>query len=278
MEFSLSAHISFRELNLALGDLGLDSESRIIVHVSKDIHSGINGGAETIMGALMENARTIITPAFTYRTIVSSPVERPMETGADQSQLSDGEAFHPRMPVDDALGPFPELLRHHPDVVRSAHPILSFVGLEAEEALGTQSREDPLSPVEWLGEYDGDVLLIDADHTNNISIHLGERIAGRATYTLSARTESGVVECDHMPGCSKGFEAIRSRLEGVSDRISLGDIQLELVPVRDLLHITSGWIREDPKALLCGRSECQTCPVIRASFRQDGSRAREGIG
>jgi aminoglycoside 3-N-acetyltransferase len=262
--------LSFRDVDLALGDLGLDSKSRIILHVSGDLPGKVAGGKETLMGALLENAELLISPAFTYRTMVipgSGPTANAIEYGAHDDLNKEAEIFNPGMPVDPELGPLPEAIRQYPESTRSTHPILSFTGIGAEEALNAQGVVSPLSPIEWLAEFDGDVLLIDADHTSNVSIHLGEQIAGRKTFTRWALGESGIIECANMPGCSQGFEAIRPRLDGIAEQVSPGGIHFEIVPLRDLLNVTAGWIREDPKALLCGRSECLLCPAVRATLR-----------
>ena len=45
------------------------------------------------------------------------------------------------------------------------------------------------------------------------------------------------------------------------------DDRVELIPVRDLIHIAVGWIRQDPRALLCEQPGCSRCQAVRASVR-----------
>ncbi len=152
--------------------------------------------------------------------------------------------------------------------MRSRHPILSFSAKNAEEALVNQTLDHPLAPIEWLAEYDADVLLIGADHRRNVSLHWAEQLAGRKTFVRWALTSDGIVECSNMPGCSEGFNMVVGKLQGVARRTKLGDGRIEAVALRDLLHITTNWIREDPRALLCERTGCPHCAAVRAELRE----------
>jgi aminoglycoside 3-N-acetyltransferase len=160
-------------------------------------------------------------------------------------------------------------MRGHPQAQRSSHPVLSFAGINLEEALQSQTIKEPFAPIGWLAEFDGDVLLIDTDHRSNVSLHKAERMAGRRGFIRWALTENGVVECRNMPGCTDGFDAIRSRLEGISHAAEYGGLRLEVVPVRDLVNAAVGWIHEDPRALLCDKPFCHRCASVRTSVRKE---------
>jgi aminoglycoside 3-N-acetyltransferase len=118
-----------------------------------------------------------------------------------------------------------------------------------------------------MAEADADVLLIGTDHRRNVGLHHAERLAGRKQFVRWALTEQGVVTCPQVPGCSDGFNAITSRLEGVVRQAPLAGQEILAIPLRDLIHIAAGWIREDPRALLCDRSGCERCADVRQSVR-----------
>jgi len=194
-------------------------------------------------------------PAFTRRCLIAG------------EGTASGETYHPDLPADDSMGPVAECLRVRPEAYRSMHPLLSFVGVNMRDALEAQTLTEPLGPIGWLAEYDGDVLLLGADQRSNVSLHYAERLAGRRQFTRWALTPEGPVECPGMPGCSSGFGAIADRLDGVRHRDLLGGAIVEVFPLRDLLHVAAGWIRQDPRALLCDRRECEQCRAVRASVR-----------
>jgi aminoglycoside N3'-acetyltransferase len=262
--------ISYRDLVKVFQQVELDAHSRVIAHVSLQALGGVQGGAETVVGALQSVVETVVMPAFTRRTMVvpsTGPADNGLEYGTGTEANLEAEVFHQDMPVDEELGPAPEIFRRLVETHRSGHPILSFTAQGADEALNIQTLEHPLAPIQWLADFDADVLLIGADHRSNVSLHWAEQLADRKTFVRWALTNAGVVECSNMPGCSEGFNMIQGRLQGVARRETLGQGKVEAVALRDLLHIATNWIREDPRALLCERTGCPHCAVVRASVR-----------
>lgn len=258
--------LNYRDFVNAFRELGLGRGSRVIVHVSLSAFGGVGGGASTIIGALIATFETVVMPTFTYRTMIippMGPADNGMEYGSGQEQNLLAEIFQPDLPADQSMGVTAETLRKHPDVARSSHPILSFAGVNADLFLESQSLQEPLGIIKELAEGDGDVLLLGVDHSANTSLHYAEKLAGRRQFTRWALTPEGVVECPGFPGCSQGFDAISPRLTAVTREIQLGEGTIQAVPMRDLLHIAVGWIREDPQALLCERPSCERCTAVR---------------
>lgn len=268
--------ISYRDVVQALQQVGVVASSRLIAHASLPAFGPVAGGAETIVGALLASAETVLMPAFTLRAMVVPPIGPPdnaVEYGDPNGANASAEIFRPDLTVDAAMGVVAETLRRHPRALRSEHPLMSFAGVNAGEAVSAQSLEDPLGPLAWLAEFDADVLLLGVDHRADTSVHYAEKLAGRKQFVRWALTPAGVVECPGMPGCSDGFGALGPRLEGVARRADLGESAVELVPMRDLLHVAVGWIRQDPRALLCDRPACPRCSAVRAAVRV-GARER----
>jgi len=273
--------VTYRDFVSAFRDLELGRKSHILVHASLSAFGGVRGGAEAVAGALQATSERMLVPTFTYQTMITpqvGPKGNAVRYGSADDQSSHAEFFTPDLPSHPSMGAIAEAVRLHPAARRSSHPILSFAGINAEGALEAQSMEDPLGPIRCLADEDGDVLLLGVDHRSNTSLHLAERLAGRKQFVRWALTPEGVMECPGIPGCSEGFQAIAPRLEGVSRAARLGQGTLELVPMRDLIHAATSWIRENPLALLCNRVACQRCEAVRASLRMmpsDGGPSRE---
>ena len=262
--------VSHRSLVTALRDLGLTTRSLVIAHVSLARLGREPHHAESVLGALLENCHTLVLPAFTYQTILADARGR---AGKDPS-FSDvpparalAEPFRPDMPSDGETGGLAEALLRMRGALRSDHPIFSFAGMNAAEALQRQSLEDPWGPIAWLTENDGDVLLAGTDHSANVSLHYAEKLAGRKQFLLRAQTAEGAVTCPGCPGCPDGFNAIEPRLVGVARQYQLKGATLQLIPLRDLIHVAVSWIRQDPRALLCDRLGCERCGEVRATVR-----------
>jgi aminoglycoside 3-N-acetyltransferase len=260
---------TYRDFVSAFRQLGLGEGSRVLAHASLSAFGEVIGGAETVVGAMVGSFESVMMPTFTFRTMVVPPVGPPDNAISYQQEPGQNELaefFHPDLPADRSVGLIAETLRLHPEANRSHHPILSFAGVSAERYLEVQTLDDPLAPIAQLADADGDVLLLGVDHQANVAIHLAEQQAGRHRFTRWALTPRGVVECPNMPGCPDGFRKVSERLGGISRRTELGAARLEAVPLRDLIHVSSAWIRQEPLALLCDRPSCPRCSAVRATI------------
>jgi aminoglycoside 3-N-acetyltransferase len=262
--------VTYRDLVSALRRLGIGPRSHIIAHASLSAFGEVVGGSEAIVGAMVATVESVIMPTFTTRTMVVPPVgpdDNAMDYRQDAVNNDVAEIFRPDMPADRSMGVVAESLRLHPDAHRSIHPILSFAGVNAETFLTAQSIEDPFAPIGMLAEADGDILLLGVDQRANVSTHYAEQQAGRRSFVRWALTPAGVVACPRWPGCSDGFAAIRPRLSGISRTVQVGPARVQAIPLRDLTHLVTSWLREEPTALLCDRPSCARCDAVRASIR-----------
>ena len=253
------------DFNFALADLELEKKPAI-VHVSLKSFGAIHGGAETVLSALLDCVSGLMMPAFTYKTMITPEVGPPnngLTYGKQRDLNRMAEPFRYNMPVDPMIGVLPEILRHAPDGMRTAHPILSFAGVNVDDALVTQTTYNPFAPIGWLADHEGWALLLGVDQTVNTSIHYAEKLAGRHQFVRWALTPKRIVECQGFPGCSDGFEEIRPDIEHVTRRVGLGNSFIEAVPLHSLLRAVETRIKVNPLALLCQRGECERCNAVR---------------
>lgn len=255
------------DLAAVLRQFEIPPEAPVIVHTSLSAFGHVQGGAETIVAALLGRFHTVVMPTFTYKTMVIpevGPAGNGLIYGAGAgSRNRMAEIFDPDMPADRLMGITSETLRRHPRALRSTHPILSFAGVGAGDILQAQTQAEPLAPIRRMAERQGWVLLMGVDHTVNTSVHLGELLAGRPQFIRWALTPEGVKECPGFPGCSDGFEALVPHLDGLLQRAMAGPALVQAVPLLPLLSIVQRLIRADPLALLCNRSYCDRCPDVR---------------
>jgi aminoglycoside 3-N-acetyltransferase len=261
--------LSYRDFVKTFQELGLNLNRRVMLHASLSALGEVKGGAGTVVGSLLASCGTVMTPTFTFRSMIippHGPADNAMVYDPDLESLSAQEFFHADIPSDPEMGEIAETLRQHPSAHRSSHPLLSFAGVNAGEAMVLQSLEDLWAPVKWLADEDGDVLLIGVDHTRNVSLHYAEFLANRKQFIRWATVEGKIVEVPHWPGCSDGFPAIKPHIQGFVLQDKIGNANVELIPLRDLINTATGWIREDPQAMLCAREECEKCEPVRRAF------------
>lgn len=258
---------TYRDFVTAFQRLNIHRSRPVIVHASLSTFGDVNGGASTVVGALLAAFDTIIMPTFTYQTMLipeAGPPNNGLEYGTGSKRNQKAEFFRPGTPADRSMGVVPETFRRLPDARRTLHPILSFAGTGAANALDSQTLAEPLMPILRLMESDGWVLLLGVGHTSNTSIHFAERLAGRKQFIRWALTPTGVIKCPRFPGCSDAFNEVGARLRTFTRRIKLGNAWVQAIRLAPLVEVVNDWIAAHPTALLCDRIDCQRCQTVRS--------------
>lgn len=257
--------VTSTDLKSGLAKLDL-KKNLVIAHASLKSFGHIEGGAETMLEALLDSVRGIIMPAFTYKTMLNPEVGPPrngITYGSETDLNKQAEPFHPDMPVDKLMGILPETLRKHPKAKRSAHPIQSFAGIGANPIINSQTIFDSFAPIRALTESDGWVLLLGVDHTVNTSIHYAEKLGGRMQFIRWALLPDRVVECSDFPGDSEGFNAIAPLVEKYTRRVYIGGALVQAVHLNSLIRVVLNQLQQNPLALLCSRKDCERCNAVR---------------
>jgi aminoglycoside 3-N-acetyltransferase len=258
--------LTLDDFTSALESLDLGTKPAI-AHASLKSFGPIDGGAETVLDALLASLSGLMMPAFTYKAMIF-PEVGPPNNGLTYGRQRDlnlmAVPFKYLLTVDPLIGTLAEILRQSPGAVRTAHPIFSFVGVNVADALDLQTIYNPFAPIGWLADCDGWVLLLGVDQTVNTSIHYAERLAGRRQFLRWAFTGNRIVECPGFPNCSDGFEAIRPDIEHVTRRAQAGGSFIEAIPLQPLFQAVMTCIKKDPLALLCQREDCERCDAIRS--------------
>jgi len=262
-----SSLVSSSDLKAGLSKLGL-GKSLVIAHASLKAFGTIEGGADTMLNALLDSVRGIIMPTFTYLTMLNPEVGPPkngITYGSETDLNKMAEAYHPDMPVDKMMGVLSEVLRKYPKAKRSMHPIQSFAGIRADAILNVQTIYNPLAPIGALADSDGWVLLLGVDHRVNTSIHYAEKLGGRLQFLRWALMQDRVVECPGFPGDSEGFDAIAPAVEKYTRRVEIGNALVQAVHLKSLIKVVLDQLKENPFALLCQRPDCERCTAVRWS-------------
>ncbi len=262
--------ITYRDLVNGFARLEIPRETPVIIHSSLSSLGSVNGGAKTVVGAILSAWQSILMPAFTYRARLipeQGPENNGIRYGSGMEINRLNIPFRPDLPVDRMIGAIPETMRTLPGSLRSNHPLLSFTAMNGEIFLDAQSLQEPLGPIRLLYEQAGWVILLGVDHTANTSIHLAERLAGRKQFIRWATISSKVVECYNFPGCSDGFYKAASLLEPITRKVALGNTQVLALPLKEMIPLLIVRIKRDPFALLCDRADCERCSSVRNVIR-----------
>lgn len=227
--------ISIRTLTRTFAALGLHAHSHVIVHAPPMALRQAGIHVETFLGALLEQVGLVMMPGFTPQTMVA-PRVGPPDNGLDYDAAHDNsfaEFWRADLPVDPNLGTLPERFRCLPDTHISLHPVLRFLahGQQAQAALATQTLTEPLAPLRWLTDHDGQVLLVGATPRDNFSLHLALQMAGRNGYQRWALARDRVVTVPNFPGEADRLADLAPHLSDLTHEQQVGALPLVCLPL-----------------------------------------------
>ncbi|KAF6797080.1 hypothetical protein CMUS01_15796, partial [Colletotrichum musicola] len=170
-----------------LRNLGLKQGDTVLLHSSLSSLGWVNGGAETVVSALLEvlgGSGTLVVPTHTGDN--SDPAEwcsPPAPRHLWQLIRDTMPAYDPRTSRTSEMGAIAETVRTWPGAVRSAHPQTSFaaVGPAAERITAghrMDCRHGEDSPLARLEEVGARVLFLGTGFDNCTCFHLAEYRSG----------------------------------------------------------------------------------------------------
>ena len=256
--------VTYNQIVRGLRAVGLNENSRVVVHTSLSAFGYVLGGAQTLLGALSAVCGTLIAPAFTYQTLLIpkvGPELNGMGYGEDHGEV---EFWRPDLPAHPTIGAMPNAMLKHPGHKRSPHPVLSFVGIgrDVDTLFAKQTLTDPFAPLGWLADNGGDILLLGVTHRTNTTIHVAEWRSGRPPFARWALTPEKIIEFK-WPSDSSGFDAITPHIKDIVIHGQIGQANVQRIPAAPLLKIAEELIRHDPFALLCNNEDCERCRDMR---------------
>ena len=259
-------------LQADLRALGLRPGMVVLVHSSLSAMGWVCGGSVAVIAALREvlsSAGTLVMPAHSPdlsepRGWKNPPVPEPWWPLIREHM----PAYDPVLTPTRSMGLIAETFRKQPDVLRSAHPQVSFCacGPHAAHITGDHSLAFGLgehSPLARIYELHGFVLLLGVDHGNNTSMHLAEH---RATFPTKRVIEEGApissdsrrwttfedLDIDSSDFDRIGEDFLRS---DAGNAVRLGEVALaacQLIPQRGLVDFAVSWLEENRSAETSG--------------------------
>ena len=243
-------------LKEALEKMGLKNEDAIMVHSSMKSLGPVQGGADTVLDALMEAVPEglLILPTHTW-----------------QQMSAEYSLFDPETePV--CVGILPELFRKRPGVVRSLHPTHSVAvyGKGAEEYInGEENCTTPCPPKGCWGrlkDINAKILLLGVTHTRNTYIHsieesfnIPERFTDKTT-RFQVKLQDGSVKNVDMyrhynrinPHISEDYDKMKSGYEkaGAAKTVRLGDAECILCDAAKLYEVTGRILTKEPNCFI----------------------------
>ena len=244
--------------------LGLEAGDCVIVHSSLSSLGYVEGGAATVVGALMDAVTldgAIVMPTqtaqFQYPTHRIPPVT---DISQFKRLMAETPVFDPASTPTTQMGAIPEHFRTQPGVVRSAHPLYSFAAWSRDSAAiaGTQRMEMSMgegSALDHLYRRDGKALLMGVGFIRYTMFHHAEygvdvtptnqplvpipNVAGDANDWRPTR-EICFIDNDTITRLGESFAAENSVSIG-----SVGNAEARLFSARDAIDYGVEWLTRE---------------------------------
>jgi aminoglycoside 3-N-acetyltransferase len=238
-----------------LRGLGLRPGDRLLVHSSLSALGYVEGGAGTVIAALLDvlgPAGTLVTPSF--------------QRGSEHVLVRQGVRFDVRTSPSE-MGAVTEALRRRPDAVRSLSPThcLAAVGRDATALLDGHEKCTVSvghgSPFERLVRGGGRILLLGVTHSSDTTLHYLENTGGAPTVCRESFSpvvidregrEHVVPTYPHMPGLKRRYERVEELLltAGAQTNGPVGKATARLVDAAALDALVREQLGRDPLYLI----------------------------
>lgn len=247
--------ISHATIATALTDLGLSAGDMVMVHSSLSSFGHVEGGAPTVIAALLEvlaDAGTLVAPTFS-KYLIDEPV-------------------WDREHTPSLMGKISETVRTWPGALRSSHAAhpLAAIGAKAELTCRRPYRTGfgPDSPFKTLVDENAWILLMGVPYSNCTLFHLLEAEAEvpyrfleeRKAVTIidGIRDDNGSAwEYTRLPGVSNDFLTFGNELEsrGLVRRCTIGNSEQRLFRAQEAYEVGMAILRDNPLFLLSAESQ-----------------------
>lgn len=256
------------ELTEDLRSLCLREGQDLIIHSSLRQLGHINGGAATLLQAILDVAgpkATLVVPTQTTRNSLSSRTFLSATAGLDPEEVARFVArmpgFDPAWSPSTGMGVFAEYLRTRPSAHRSGHPQASFaaIGPGAHACTAVHDLDCHLggrSPLGWLYAADAAILLLGVGYSACTAFHLAEYqlpgVAPRRSYRCFITEGESRVELEFtdVDLDDSDWELLGADLEAAADqdtasglrRGKVGEAECRLVPMRLAVDFARSWL------------------------------------
>ena len=250
----------------AIRSLGL-SRRPLCVHSSLRSFGWVEGGADAIIDAFLDEGCTLVVPAHSYFFAVGPPPGlRPERNGWEYDHVQDWPDLDRTFSVgsneiSDEMGAIPAAVLQRAGRVRGDHPIdsLAAIGPLAQDLIRVQTPTDVHAPFARLCEAAGHALLMGVGLDSLTLLHYAEQLAGRRPFIRWANGPGGEVLEVRTGSCSDGFPKLDATLAPVERRAQVGNSVWRAFPAAEVVEIAVRAMTDDPSVTRCKRGDCGRC-------------------
>ncbi|MFX0095973.1 MAG: AAC(3) family N-acetyltransferase [Candidatus Hodarchaeota archaeon] len=198
----------------AIEEVGLSNKS-LCLHSSLRSFGFVEGGAKTVVDALIKQNCTVVVPTFSYDFSIPPPkdITLPLQNALKPSELNYtpkagvNKVYSPASnEIHKSMGIIPKYVLSIAGRMRGNHPLGSFtaIGSKAKEIIEKQTPDNVYDPLTELSKDNGLLVLMGVDLTTATAIHYAEELAGRRMFIRWTNDVFGSPIMVKIGGCSYG--------------------------------------------------------------------------
>ncbi len=251
------AVVTSTDIVKGLQALGLTPGCKVLAHSSLSSFGYVEGGADTVIDALLEavgSQGTVLVPTLTGNETLS-PANPPV--------------FDPaRTPC--WTGHIPETFRKRPSAVRSIHPTHSVAAIGADAHSLTADHWFSITPCDEYSPYyrlsqrsDSYILLIGVDHESSTMFHCVEEIVGVDYHMQPGFAKARLIVGDqeiyrhymlHRYGAPRNFNIMEDIFveRGIQKSLSIGNSVVKIIKALEMFQLTVRCLSADRQILCTG--------------------------
>jgi aminoglycoside 3-N-acetyltransferase len=260
------AAVSRVDIAGAIRSVGLSGRP-VCVHSSLRSFGWVDGGADAVIDAALDEGCTLMVPTHSYFFAVGPPPGRlPEHNGWEHDGVEDWPGSGRIFTVDSdevstEMGAIPAAVLRRIGRVRGDHPIdsLAATGPLAAELIGVQTPSDVQAPFERLCALGGRALLMGVGLESLTLLHYAEQVAGRRPFIRWANGPDAQAMEVRTGSCSDGFPKLDGALGGVEQRVSVGESLWRVFPAAAAVKAAVNAITANPSITRCERADCERC-------------------
>jgi aminoglycoside 3-N-acetyltransferase len=247
--------IDYKTLRDNFKNIGLKHGDTVLVHSSLKSIGYVEGGADTVIDALLAavgDKGTILMPSF--------------QKGSEFFLVDRGCRFDIVNSCSE-MGIISETFRKRPGVIRSLSPTHCTAGIGplAKEILSGHEKCKVScgwgSPYHKIVEAGGKIILLGVDHSSNTTLHFLENINGAPT-VCSIEYQPVVIDADrveiivptypHLPGVIRDYSRAETVLiaKNIQNNGNIGQASAKLIDTSRMAEVIGKKIQENPIFLI----------------------------
>ncbi len=248
-------NVDLEEIVKSLKFLGLKNGDIVLVHSSLSSFGYVEGGAKTVIKALIESVGTegtVLVPTLTGTA----------KDGPDNPPIFDVRktpCWTGRIPSEFMKDPKAKRSLHPTHSVSSIGPLTDCLIAGHENSITPCGKT---SPYYRLAEKGGYILLIGVNQESNTTLHTVEEIAGVPYHMQKLPSHCTIIDynsnkftrdlCLHDWGTPRNFQTIDEDLErlGIMRMGKCGNSTLRLIKSMEMIEYVLKKLRDDPKYLV----------------------------